>query len=58
MRVYNYETNNNIVYLDYSTSSSETGSIENSSKPDSLSNIMKNNILIMDDNVFYLTIEK
>lgn len=46
----NKETAQNIVYTDYRTSSIETGYYSSSAKPDSISNIIKNSIIIIENN--------
>lgn len=38
----------NVVYVNYLNSSIETSFFEDSSKPDSLSNILKNSVIIFD----------
>ncbi len=45
------ETINNIVYLDYRTTATASTQYENSVKPESLANIIKNNILIYNDTI-------
>jgi len=44
--MYSQRTCDDIVYIDYSTSSYGCANNENSSSPDSLSNICRNNIII------------
>lgn len=48
----NYTSNNNIVYLDYTNSNSETGFFETSEQPDSLASIMKNATLIISSETY------
>lgn len=43
------KTNSNIVYVNYITSASESGYYENSSLPSSMSNIMMNNKIIINN---------
>lgn len=45
----NDKTNCNIVYVNYATSASELGYYENSSLPNSMSNIMMNNRIIINN---------
>jgi len=45
------KSSTNIVYLNYITSSYETGNFESSSRSDSLCSIMKNNVLLGDYNI-------
>lgn len=45
------ETNTDIVYVDYRTSSIPLVSVDGSSKPDSLVNIIKNRSFICDNSV-------
>lgn len=43
----NDKVNSNIVYINYSSSSAELGYYENSSLPNSMSNIMMNNSILI-----------
>ena len=52
------KTAKNIVYLDYLSSSNETGCYETSSKPDSLISIMKDCFLVNDYNLDREIVEK
>ena len=47
------ESVNNIVYLDYRTSATAKTQYEDSVKPESFSNIIKNNFIVY-DNILYI----
>lgn len=49
MKMVNYQTSNNIIYLNHVSSSVETGYYQNSAKPDCLANIMKNSTVIFEN---------
>jgi hypothetical protein len=49
------QSNKNIIYKTHTNSSIETGYYQNSIRPDSISNIIKNNTIIMDSRVQNIT---
>lgn len=52
MNLYKFGTSNSLVYLDHTVSTAELVSFEGTADRDCLSNIMRNNIILLDYPVY------